>query len=94
MTNIQKTNEPGTRLVIFTKGGTIPTNGNLESVWHPKPLKIGTLNSVRERFSSDLEAEEQVDGCYRNLTECLVRLASFYLTTLKAEECVEGNYPR
>lgn len=47
---------------------------------------IGTLKSVRESFCSDLEPQDQVEGCYRNLTECLVRLASFYLTTLKAED--------
>ena len=49
-------------------------------------VDIGTLKSVRESFCSDLEPEDQVHGCYRNLTECLVRLASFYLTTLKAED--------
>lgn len=47
---------------------------------------IGALYSVRESLCSDLEPEEQVDGCYRNLTECLIRIASFYLSTLKAED--------
>ena len=47
---------------------------------------IGTLYSVRESLCSDLEPEDQVDGCYRNLTESLLRLASFYLTTMKAED--------
>lgn len=49
-------------------------------------VDIGTLKSVRESFCSDLEPEDQVDGCYRNLSEFLVRLASFYLTTLKPED--------
>ena len=41
-----------------------------------------------------MEPEDQVDGWYRNLTECLVRLVSFYLITLKAEDfdwCGEPN---
>ena len=48
-------------------------------------VDIGTLKSVREDFCSDLELEDQVDGC-RNLSEYLVRLASFYLTTLPPED--------
>ena len=47
---------------------------------------IGAVYSVIESLSSDLEPEEQVDGCYRNLTESLLRLASDYLTTMKAED--------
>lgn len=54
---------------------------------------IGALYSVRENLCSDLEPEEQVDGCYRNLTESLLRLASFYLTTLKAEEIERFGEP-
>ena len=49
-------------------------------------VDIGTLKSVREDFCSDLELEDQVDGCYRDLSEYLVRLASFYLTTLPPED--------
>lgn len=49
-------------------------------------LDIGILKSVRENVCSDLELEDQVDGCYRNLSEYLVRLASFYLTTLPPED--------
>lgn len=45
-------------------------------------VDIGTLKSMRENFCSDLELGDQVDGCYRNLSEYLVRLACFYLTTL------------
>ena len=33
-----------------------------------------------------MEPEDQVDGCYRNLSEYLVRLASFYLSTLNPED--------
>ena len=39
-------------------------------------VDIGTLKSVRENFCSDLELEDRVDGCYRNLSEYLVRLAT------------------
>ncbi|KAK2562469.1 hypothetical protein P5673_014130, partial [Acropora cervicornis] len=49
-------------------------------------VDIGTLKSVREDFCSDLELEDQVYGCYRDLSEYLVRLASFYLTTLSTED--------
>ena len=49
-------------------------------------VDIGALKCVRESFCSDLEPKDQVDGCYRNLTECLVRLVSFYLTTLEADD--------
>ena len=49
-------------------------------------VDIGTLKSVREDFCSDLELEDQVDGRYRNLSEYLVRLVSFYLTTLPPED--------
>ena len=49
-------------------------------------VDIGTLKSVRESFCADLEPEDQVDGCYRNLSEYLVRLASFYLSTLNPED--------
>ena len=46
-----------------------------------KGSDLGTLYSVRDVLCAQLEAKEKADGCYRDLTEDLVRLASFYLST-------------
>ena len=51
-----------------------------------KGIDLGTLYSVRDVLCAKLEAKEKSDGCYRDLTEHLVRLASFYLSTLTDEQ--------
>ena len=51
-----------------------------------KRIDLGTLYSVRDVLCAQLEAKEKADGCYRDLTEHLVRLASFYLSTLTDEQ--------
>ena len=48
---------------------------------------------MKESFCSDLELEDQVDGCYRDLSEFLVRLAFFYLTTSKPEDFDHSGLP-
>ena len=49
-------------------------------------IDIGMLYSVRESLCDDLKGGEQVDGCYRKLTEFLPRLASSYLSVLPASD--------
>ena len=51
-------------------------------------INVGALYSVRDHLCHDLETGEQVEGCYRNLSEFLPRLASFYLSTLKVSDIV------
>lgn len=44
-----------------------------------KSIDIGKLYSVREMLCEDLEDQDKVNGCYRNLEELLLKLAEFYL---------------
>ena len=61
----------------------VPYNKLIEII---KGIDLGNLYSVRDVLCAQLEANEKADGCYRDLTEHLVRLASFYLSTLTDEQ--------
>ena len=47
-------------------------------------IDMGYVGSVRETFCSDLEEEQKVNGCFRDLTLFLPVLASFYFKVEKA----------
>ncbi len=61
----------------------VPYNKLIEII---KGIDLGNLYSVRDALCAQLEANEKADACYRDLTEHLVRLASFYLSTLTDEQ--------
>jgi hypothetical protein len=44
-----------------------------------KSMDIGKLCSVREVFCGDLDENEKVNGCFRDLEDHLVNLAEFYV---------------
>ena len=47
---------------------------------HVRNIEVGQILNVKEFFCSDLEEFEVGDGCFRNLTDFLPLLASFYLS--------------
>ena len=44
-----------------------------------KSIDVGKLFSVDEVFCGDLEEQEKVNGCFRDLEDLLVKLAEFYM---------------
>ena len=61
----------------------VPYNKLIEII---KGIDLGNLHSVRDVLCAQLEAKQKADGCCRDLAEHVVRLASFYLSTLTDEQ--------
>ena len=53
-----------------------------------KSIPVGALYSVSETLCHDLPENDKVQGCYRNLEELLVKLASFYLSGYSGHKVV------
>ena len=43
-----------------------------------KKIDVGKVYSIEKEFSTDID-DENIDGCFRDLRECLPRPAKFYL---------------
>ena len=58
---------------------TVPYQNSYNSLVNEiKKIDVGKVYSTEEEFSSYID-DENINGCYRDLRECLPRLATFYL---------------
>lgn len=81
--SMTESNNSRSKKTSVTVPKIVPYNKLIEII---KGIDLGNLYSVRDVLCAQLEAKQKADGCYRDLAEHLVRLASFYLSTLTDEQ--------
>ena len=81
-TKSSKRKRGGRAPLCFMQKGRIPKLLPYDKLMsHIKQVDIGKVYSVEEEFSSYIQADEVVHGCFRDLRDFLPRLAKFYLQT-------------